>query len=195
MSVESWIVQFIVLIQPIIWEMWYSRGVGFGFVQTNLMFFLLTYGIYVSGAEYAFYNNQLVIFYSLMTWFSYVFYSLFFRDKQALGLSFITVFLNSFYWELPYHVADIIQNIFYPAMLVQWWRLYPILFLRKQGWVYDWKWIKIGVYTSIVIMVFKYGFLAVRHYTLYLNFVNRFICLLILLRVIVQAKKGATVND
>jgi len=86
-----------------------------------------------------------------------------FGFKQALCLTFLTVFLNSFYWELFYHVHEF--QIWLPISLgFEWWyvrlpqwiRVLPAFFLVRNFEVRDTRFLGAGLAGSFLLTYLRF---------------------------------------
>jgi hypothetical protein len=107
--------------------------------------------------------------------------------KEALCLGFLTVFLNSYYWELPLHMAEVLSGTLHVGMLVQLWRLVPVPFFLGHYRFTDRRLVSLGLGFSFVILCLKYA-LRILPVRLMLYAVNRLVCLLILTKTIIEAE-------
>jgi len=126
----------------------------------------------------------LLLQYTLYVMLSVMVLSERFGFRQALCLGFLIVFLNSFYWEIFYHVLEF--QVWLPYSLgfewwylriLQWLRLVPAFFLVKWFEIKDRWWLMLG-------LVISYG-LTYARFTLkwgvdILHPAHRIICLTIL---------------
>jgi len=127
-TVSGFITQLVVLGQPLAF-MWLHGSkirvpdvVKYYFYLIGFQFILL---IAATGFEIGFYTTSLFIQYAFLTMGATFLYNQRTPIKEAVCLAFLTVFLNSFYWELPLHLAEIFSGAPYVGMLVQLWRLVP----------------------------------------------------------------------
>jgi len=106
--------------------------------------------------------------------------------KEAVSLAFLTVFLNSFYWEVPLHLAEFFHGV-HVGMLVQLWRLFPAVWFMK-NYVFDegsrWT-LAQGLLFSLVLNGVAYLRLTPRLMT---HAIIRWGCLLFLVKAITEAK-------
>jgi len=82
-----------------------------------------------------------------------------YRFKEAVSLGFLTVFLNSFYWELPLHLAELLSGPPHVGMLVQACRLIPLPWLLNH-YEFDKKrskvLITVGLFISYLLHIIAY---------------------------------------
>lgn len=125
-------VQILVYAQPVLWLWLWDRD-GF-YVPPWIVVVggsIAAAAVYLSGLNYGFYTTEILIFYILAV--TYVAYH--YRDRPSLHpicLGFLVVFINSFYWELPIHVADFLEFDSFGVVAVQALHLWPLPFLLKK---------------------------------------------------------------
>ena len=166
------------------------------FLGTLMLAFLAVAGFNFSVGQY---KTHIIIVYLALYGLAYSVYSIRFDWWKALSLMGLTVFFNSYYWELVLHIAEIktVGGIT-PNMILQMVHLLPaIFFVRRfdfnRNEVLDR--LIVGVFVSAVV-----GFIAIRYLTwnaysdlipfiyreglkLTLYHVNRVVCLFVLLGV------------
>lgn len=184
--------QFIVIVQPVFWMYLYDWGHGFKEVY-KWFFYLVAeaciVGIVKTNFTVGFYTSIILIENILMVCLSTYLYNQRWNIKEAVCLGFLTVFLNSFYWEILLHAADILQYGFNLGQLVQYWRLVPLVFFLRR-----FKFNKDNqnqiVYGLIMISVFMFirwtlfhGLSSVPIYTL-----TRFCAMIILTKTVIEAE-------
>ena len=103
-----------------------------------------------------------------------------FNFNEAVSLGFLTVFLNSFWWEMFYHVYEF--QIWFPtsltlgwwvARMAQWIRVLPYFYLRrnfefKKLWA-----VQVGLVVSYVLTRLRF----VNHIHAWIHPVHRVFCL------------------
>lgn len=148
------LVQLLVYAQPLVWILLYRWRLR---VPTWLVIVggvIAAAWVWVSGLNYGFYTNGLLIFYILSV--TYVAYH--YRDRphfQPISLAFIIVFVNSFYWEFPLHVADFLELDSFGVVAVQSLHLWPVPFLMKQNFDVPKRWWYTSVVAWAVIALFS----------------------------------------
>lgn len=128
--------QLLVLVQPFFW-MWLFNTESFRIPDRFLTEFMILGFITVNvvlytGFNVGYYTNNIIIQYILMVLAATWIYETRKPLQQAIALAFLTVYLNSLYWELPYHLAEILQGTFYTEQLYQLLRLIPAIFLIRE---------------------------------------------------------------
>ena len=189
-TVIGYITQLMVLGQPFAW-MWMHGNkvrvpdeIKYYFYLAGIQFILL---VAATGAEIGFYTTNLLIQYVILTMGATFLYNQLSPIKEAVSLAFLTVFLNSFYWELPLHLAEIFSGAPYVGMLVQFWRLVPAVWFTK-NYVFDEgsrRTLAKGLLFSLILNVIAYLQIGPRPI---IHAVIRGGCLLFLVKTIVEAK-------
>ena len=190
---DSWfgfLFQAAVLLQPLFWCWLYDQPPMVPEKFKNLIYIFGLYvaaAVYFSGFSVGFYRTRLIIQYIGMTLLSFQIYNSRYPTQQAVSLAFLTVFLNSFYWEAPLHIVSWLSGEPVANILLQGWRLFPLAFFAKK---YELKrsqrtWIEVGLIFSALIM---YAGLFYRPYRMILYAINRVICLFILLKTLMEAE-------
>jgi len=189
----GYLVQVLILGQPLIWMWVYDSRLYWGWIEH------LYYGvgvlamvvINVTGFGYAFYRSHILIEYIGMTLFATTIYRDTYSFKKAVSLAFLTVYLNSFYWELPWHWIQIWHMCLTLGLLTQFARLVPLMFFFRK-YRFDKRslnlallgpviscafvWLRINVFNKLYGMKIPYA-------------INRIICVYILINIIMDAKK------
>ena len=193
-TVYGYVIQALILGQALFWMWLYDSPYNFpdkwkySFIQGSAGFLIISV---IMKFEIGYYTNHLIILYVLMTLLSvYIYYQ---RKplKEAVCLGFLTVYLNSYYWELPLHLAEILSGTLHVGMIVQLWHLIPIPFLFKH-----FKFqpntratLSIGLAFSATIMVLRFFFNIGLSWIvwMYLYDLVRIVCLILLTKVIIEA--------
>ena len=184
-------VQVFLFLQVLLWvNLYHSR---FNVPDTLTPLFYI-YGIVFLCLEYltrftvGFFTPWIIIQYIVMVLFSVAVYKQRFSFKQALCLGFMTVYLNSFYWEIFYHVYE--WQIWLPFSLgFEWWvnrlpqwiRLIPAFFIVHNFKVINLKPLTVGLMVSYVLTYIRFNVLSGGIISLYLHPFHRAFCLGILL--------------
>jgi len=189
-TVTGYATQVMVLGQPLVWMWLYDSEfrvpdvVKYYFYLIGFQFILL---IATTGFEIGFYTSSLLIQYALLTMGATFLYNQRKPIKEAVSLAFLTVFLNSFYWELPLHLAEVFSGGLYVGMLVQFWRLVPAVWFLK-NYTFDnrsKKTLAKGLLFSLVLNAVAYLHLTPKLLT---HAIIRLGCLLFLVKTVVEAK-------
>jgi hypothetical protein len=126
------LVQILVYAQPALWLWLWDKKHRIPPMSLLLLGIVGAAGVALSGLSYGFYTNTLLIFYIL----SVVAVAYHYRDKtnlQPICLGFLLVFVNSFYWEFPIHVADFLEFDSFGVVAIQALHLWPLPFLLKKA--------------------------------------------------------------
>ena len=189
-TVAGYLTQVMVLGQPLAW-MWVHGStirvpdeIKYYFYLIGLQFILL---IAATRVEVGFYTPNLLIQYALLTMIATFLYNQRSPIKEAVSLAFLTVFLNSFYWEIPLHLAELFSGAPHVGMLVQIWRLVPaVWFLGNYTFDDRSRWtLAKGLLFSLTLNVVAYLHIVPKLIT---HAIIRGGCLLFLVKTIVEAK-------
>jgi len=132
-TVGGYFTQLMILGQPFAWMWMYDNKIRVPdeikhyFYLSGFWFILL---VATTGVEIGFYTTSLLIQYALLTMGATFIYNQRNPIKEAVSLAFLTVFLNSFYWEVPLHLAELFSGAPHVGMVVQLWRLAPAFWFR-----------------------------------------------------------------
>lgn len=121
-----------------------------------------------------------------------------FNFNEAVSLAFLTVFLNSFWWELFYHVYEF--QLWFPTSLtlgwwiargIQWIRVVPFFFLRRNFefrklWV-----IQAGLLVSYLLTRARF----VWRVPIWIHPIHRAVCLATLLYVVMNSKRKVNIIE
>jgi len=190
-SVSDYVIQSIILGQPLFWMWLHDTDISFHY-KLNYVFnasaITFMWGIWVINVKIGYYTPFLIMQYVAHTVLAVYIFNQRFNLKEAVCLGFLIVFLNSYYWELPLHLAEFLSGPPHIGMIVQLWRLIPLPFLLNQ---YRFKpnaraIISLGLGFSALIMVLKF-LLKIPLPNIYI--LNRLVCLFLLIKVLVEANK------
>ena len=189
-SVSDYVFQAGVLLQPLLW-MWLHGSrlkvpefLKYVFYSVAMV---AVFAVWITGFSVGYYTTFLLIQYCVFTALAVHLMNTRHCFKEALCLGFLLVFMNSYYWELPLHVAAVLSGEPVVNVVFQLWRLAPLPFLLRHyrfalGARYV---VEAGVGVSGVIMLARW----------FLHFdpwwilpVNRLVCLLLLVKVIAEAE-------
>lgn len=155
--------------------------------------------VYRRGFSVQYYSTTILMQYIAFTLASTAILRLRYGFNQAVSLAFLTVFLNSFWWELFYHVYEI--QIWYPYNLnIQWWvargmqwiRVIPFFFLRK-NFKFKGLWsVQVGLIVSYIMARMR----LIGNVGVWIMPLHRVVCLLVLIYVIMSSeqKTGKSIN-
>lgn len=121
-----------------------------------------------------------------------------FMFRKALCLGFLVVFLNSFYWELFYHIYEF--QLWWPNSLsLEWWylripqwiRVIPAYFLSRWFNIRDMRWVGLGLAVSFALTYARFVF----HWGDWVHPIHRVICLGALLFTTYISPEKQTLGD
>lgn len=126
-----------VYLQPLFFIWTFNKSMPISPGTVKLLGLAVAGALAVTGFKYGFYTNEILIFYALTT----VFVIHHYRDRpgfQSVSLGFLVIFLNSFYWEIPIHLSNILIA---PGLVIfQSTHLYVVPFLLGVGFVFPKRW-------------------------------------------------------
>lgn len=189
-------VQVAILGQPFLWMKLYDADVRV-VEWAKYVFYVFAVGsirlVWLINAEVGYYATHLINQYIVLTLVAVYLYSQRYGFKQALCLGFLTVFLNSYYWEIVLHVVEYLTvGYYHPAQFVQLWRLAPAIWFYKH-----FKFTNLDKITLLTGPLFSLGVFAYRNVpgrhplNPYLLPLNRLACLLVLVYVIASVHPKA----
>lgn len=112
----------------------------------------------LTGFSVGFFTTYLLSQYIIYIMIAVYIFNTRFIFRKALCLGFLTVFLNSFYWEFFYHIYEV--QIWLPMSLtLGWWylripqliRLIPLLFLYRNFEFKDTRAVQVGLLISFFL--------------------------------------------
>ena len=139
-----------------------------------------------------YFTNVLLLQYVVFVFVSVRIFNVKFEFKKAVCLGFLTVFLNSFYWEFFYHVYEF--QIWLPFSLgwewwylriPQWLRIVPAFFIVRNFKITDKRALIIGLLISFILTYMRFTY---RLPTLYLHPAHRILALACLVKTIYEAE-------
>jgi len=150
------ILGYAIYLQPLAWMWLYGQRLS---EKLNLVVYpagtAAAVWLRVSGWSYAHLTNELLITYVLMV----MFVTWVFRSRvgiQPMCLGFLIVFLNSFYWEFPIHVADLLEMDNLGVVAIQTMHLLPAPFLLSAGMKLRPRWWYTSCWAWFIILGFTY---------------------------------------
>jgi len=152
--------------------------------------YVFCFAVYMSGFSVGYYTTTLLILYALMTGVSTWIYNREHHFLEAVSLAFLTVQLNSLYWEMPLHISEMLSVGFHVGMLVQATRLLPLLWFipnLKLG-VKGKRWLLAGFGLSGVLMTLRLWVLP-HVWGKWVHVLNRVLCLAVLVYVVATSKR------
>jgi len=191
--------QFLVLFQPVFWGYLYTIPLKLGNnrkldAAAYFLFAAVITGLLITGFEVGYYKNHLLVMYTLLVSGSYTWYRRNLGVLKALSLAFLTIYLNSYFWEFPMHMAEYASLSFYPAQLHQLWRLSPLIVIRYEFRGLSWRYVKLGVVVSSLLFWARFYHWVPRFYGVYVMHLNRVVCAYLLTRTLVEAENSWNVS-
>jgi len=207
-SIWEYLINFIIFGQCLFFMLLYEKSLTYKkwynqkFMENVFYIISLVFVIcvYVLNLSYNFYKSNLLIQYAFFVHVAYYKLRNRYNVLTAISLSFLLVFLNSYFWESALHVMEYNTN---PLMLLNFRETYhliviPFLLLhyqfdkriviRKIGFSFFFSFI-ISILTLELIPYLGLHLIYIPFF-LYpsnvLYFVNRFVCLLILLDIMIN---------
>jgi len=188
------VVQVSLWFQLLLWMYLYNSKLHFNKTIETLYYiagFTLFGVVYHYQTEIYFFSTIILLQYILFIMLATQLYNVRFEFKQAVCLAFLTVFLNSFYWEFFYHVYEFqiwlpysLEPVWWYNRIPQWLRIAPALWLNHHFKIIDFKAIKIGLVISFILTYLRFT------YKIHgLHPVHRLICLLLLVYTIINAER------
>lgn len=202
------LIRAIVLMQPFFWIWVLEDEKRFDILNDpngGSWFYVSVYsfiaGVIIFGISFGFYTSELLVVYALLVGFGVFFCRkwFYYSRREAIAISFLVTYLNSWYWEGVLHVWAIMENGLNINQIFQMLHLIPAIYFlyawdfeKEQslnnlmiGWglsgiltfmrkIRIWKFLPM-VHSEGSVYFFNHG----------LMIVNRFICLYFLLRAIV----------
>ena len=190
-SLSDYVFQAGVLLQPLLW-MWLhgSRLKVPEFLKYVFysMAMVAVFAVWITGFSVGYYTTFLIIQYCVFTTLAIYLLNTRYCFKEALCLGFLLTFLNSYYWELPMHVAAVFSGEPVVNVVFQLWRLAPLPFLLRHYRFAPKARIVVeaGVGVSGMVMLARW-FLRLRRVWWILP-LNRLVCLLLLVKVVAEAE-------
>lgn len=189
-SFSDFVFQALVLLQPLFW-MW-LHGSGVRLPEKLKYVFYLAAGwaalmVLATGFSVGFYTTSLIVQYIIFTVAAVAVLNSRYSFRDALCLGFLLVWLNSYYWEAPLHLAEVLSGGLHYGVVVQLWRLAPAPFLLSR---YRFEeraraFLALGLSFSVAVMWLRY-FL---HFGgAWINPLNRAVCLALLVKVMAEAE-------
>lgn len=145
-----------------------------------------------TGWSYAHYTNMLLISYVAMVMYvSWVFRWM--PGIRGVCVAFLIVFLNSFYWEFPIHVADLLELDSFGVVALQASHLIAAPFLISSGMRLRYRWWYTSCWAWLIILGLTYvrlsGWMPMP-WSLISIYVSRVVGLLTLLYILRYPEQG-----
>lgn len=161
-----------------------QTGFGLGAIASTLL-------IHVYQPRIGFFTPSILTQYVWMVVAATTVFNVSYSFNKAVSLGFLTVFLNSLYWELPYHLlemynagAGLLVLDWWIVRLPQWIRIAPAFFLYRNYDLRNLRYLAVGLVASYVLMYIrlKYHILGVN-----IHPVARLICLGLLVKTVLES--------
>lgn len=161
-------VQLFIFLQMLLWfNLYHSR---FHLTRDHeAMFFFLGFSaflwVYQTGFSVEYFTTRILLQYILMVMATVKIFNNKYEFKKALCLGFLLVFLNSFWWELFYHVYEF--QIWLPYSfgldwwvnrLPQWIRLTPVYFISKNFKINDYRYVEYGLVLNFALTYLRFHY-------------------------------------
>lgn len=148
-----------------------------------------------TGLEVGYFTNIILLQYIVFVYFSVRIYNNKFEFKKAVCLGFLTVFLNSFYWEFFYHVYEfqiwIPYSLYYSWWVLrvpQWLRVVPAFFVVRNFNIVDRKPLMFGLVVSFILTYINFTYAIPNMAHLVFHFIHRVLALGCLVKTIYEAE-------
>ena len=193
-----YILRILVYAQSFLWLYLLNRDFEIKSIIIKVLFPVCLVFIYFilheTGFEFNQYTNNLLKYYIVLILFSYNILRFSYPFKNAVCLSFLLVFINSFYWESMLHLNAIIFNGLSFNQFVQSFHLITAYYLYKM-FNFHWKAFRIFIYGIIIsnLNLLHHNFLPratrINNYVInrpMINDLTRILCLICLLFIFVN---------
>ena len=192
--IPSGVIQVSLWFQLLLWMWLYHSEIHFTDLVKPAYYLgglLALFLVYVNQTTIYYYTTTILMQYVIMIMLATQLYDTRFEFKQAICLAFLTVFLNSFYWEFFYHVYEF--QIWLPyslgfgwwwVRLPQWIRILPAFWVTRNFEILDTRAISIGLVISFILTYARF----VWHIQNWVHPVHRIICLCLLIYTIINSK-------
>jgi len=187
------VVQISLWFQLLLWMYLYNSKIHFDRILEPIYYlagFTTLFLVYVNQTAIYFFSTKILMQYIALILLATQIYNSRFEFKQAVCLAFLTVFLNSFYWEFFYHVYEF--QIWLPYSLgwewwynriPQWLRLVPAFWFTHNFNITDTKALRVGLVISFIFTYMRF----VWRVQSWIHPIHRVICLLLLVYTIISS--------
>lgn len=132
----QYILRTVVYVQPFLWLYLLDKDIKVNNIFIKVLFPVSLVSIYiilnVTGFYFSQYTNSLLCFYILLMLNAFVILSLNYGFYDSVCLTFIIVFINSYYWEFMLHLNVILFYGFSFNQFIQSFHLIPSYMLYKK---------------------------------------------------------------
>jgi len=192
--IPSGVIQVSLWFQLLLWMWLYHSEIHFTDLVKPAYYLgglLALFLVYVNQTTIYYYTTTILMQYVIMIMLATQLYDTRFEFKQAICLAFLTVFLNSFYWEFFYHVYEF--QIWLPyslgfgwwwVRLPQWIRILPAFWVTRNFEILDTRAISVGLVISFILTYARF----VWYIQNWAHPVHRIICLICLIYTIINSK-------
>jgi len=202
-----YLLRSIVYVQPFIWLYFLDKDMDiknryirlYYPVALGILYLILS----ITGFGFSQYNNELLMFYVLLLLYSHYILRHNYNYKDSICLSFLLVFINSYYWEFMLHLNAIMFYGLSFNQIIQGFHLIPAYFLYRMIEIKDIKKVKKLFIYGLIISTLNLLALNLFPFTLndiifypdrnLINNITRISCLTILLIIFItqiEIKKG-----
>lgn len=207
-DILTYLVHLLVFSQPFIWWWFYNQHFKIPRIIDYLAAYLTVQVIFMVialGIQYEFYKTHLIVQYIIMLFLSYRIFASRMDISDSIALAFLTVYMNSYYWESVLHFQEYTMHILAGSIFINYrelWRLIPILFfIRKFKFdkEHTFDLLTKGLMFSALIAMYNFGWYrdynllayGVRLYQIrnFMFFLNRIVCEFIIVKVILDSEK------
>jgi len=203
-----YLMRAIVYAQPFIWLYFLDKDIDIKGRYIKLLYPVALSSLYlilgITGFGFSQYNNELLMFYILLMLYSYYVLKHNYNFKDTVCLSFLLVFINSYYWEFMLHLNAIMFYGLSFNQLIQGFHLIPVYFLYRKIEIKDTRRVKklilygliISTLNILALNLFPFTFNGIVFYPdrNLINDITRISCLTILLIIFITKieikKKG-----
>lgn len=195
-----YLLRSMVYVQPFIWIYLLDKNIEIRNRYIRLLFpvglGIIYYALVITGFEFSQYNNELLKFYVALMLYSYIVLRWEFNYKDTVCLTFLLVFINSYYWESMLHLNAIMFYRLSFNQFVQLFHLVPVYFLNRIIYITDYRRSKKLIIYGLMISTLNLLsiFVVPNMYRRLVNNITRISCLSILLIIFITMveikKKG-----
>ena len=150
-----YLLRSMVYVQPFIWLYFLDKVIDIKGRYIKLLYPVALSSLYmilgITGFGFSQYSNELLMFYVLLMMYSYYVLSRNYNFKDTVCLSFLLVFINSYYWEFMLHLNAIMFYGLSFNQLIQGFHLIPVYFLYRKIEIKDTRRVKKLILYGLVI--------------------------------------------
>lgn len=150
-----YLLRSIVYAQPFIWLYFLDKDIDIKNCYIRLLYPIALGSLYlilrITGFEFSQYNNMLLRFYVLLVICSHYVLRFNYNYKDSVCLSFLLVFINSYYWEFMLHLNAIMFYGLSFNQLIQGFHLIPVYFLYRMIEIKDTRRVKKLILYGLIV--------------------------------------------